>query len=197
MVVPLSEEHLSDSAREQIRKLGDGCLLLAHEGLEDPNFKTTVVLICVHNADGAFGLVLNRPSHMPLSEVFDVDVVQKLEKRKIYIGGPVQQEALQIIQITDSPADNTYQVTPRIHLGGEWHALADILAADPTVTRLFLGYSGWGPGQLEAEIAVGAWEVYSVDVEKLLMGSEEKLMGEVDDIRTYIAALAQKTGAGH
>ncbi|MBD3390549.1 MAG: hypothetical protein GF418_00895 [Chitinivibrionales bacterium] len=189
-VEPISYKGLSDGARDQIKKLGDGCLLLAREGLEDPNFKITVVLICVHNADGAFGLVLNRPSHMPLSEVFDVDVVQKLERRKIYIGGPVQQDALQIVQLTDGPARNAYRVAPGVHLGGEWNALADILAADQSTTRLFLGYSGWGPGQLEAEIAVGAWEVYNVDVNRLLRGPEDKLIGDVDAIRSYIASLA-------
>jgi len=189
MVQPLSEEHLGESVREELKKLGDGCLLLAREGLADPNFKTTVVLICVHNSDGAFGLVLNRPSHMPLSEVFDVDVVQRLERRKMYIGGPVQQESLQILQVTGSPVKNAHTVAPRVFLGGEWNSLEEILSADQASTRLFLGYSGWGPGQLEAEIVVGAWEVYRVDVEKLLSGSEEKLFGDTSAIRSYLQSL--------
>jgi putative transcriptional regulator len=126
---------------------------------------------------------------MPLAEVFDVDQVQKFERRKLYIGGPVQQEALQILQITDSPANNTYTIAPDVHLGGEWEALEDILAADQSTTRLFLGYSGWGPGQLEAEIAVGAWEVYNVNLKKLLNGPEEKLIGSVANIRNYLLSL--------
>jgi len=188
MVLP--EENTSEEKAREIKKLKDGCLLLAGEELQDPNFTATLVLICVHNADGAFGLVLNRPSHMPLAEVFDVDIAQKLEKRTIYIGGPVQQEALQILQITDTPVENTHAVADNIHLGGQWNDLQDILSADQSNTRLFLGYSGWGSGQLEAEISVGAWEVFNTDLQKVLTGPEEKLIGSVESIRSYLLSLS-------
>ena len=127
---------------------------------------------------------------MPLSEVFDVDTVLKAERRSIYIGGPVQQETLHIIQITDSAAEHAYKIAPRVYLGGEWETLESILAEDLSTTRLFLGYSGWSPGQLEAEITEDAWEVYTIDLERFLVEWKEPLYRDVDKMREYLRDLS-------
>lgn len=190
MVSPVPSKHYDDTSLGHISRLKDGCILLSHENLMDPNFRVTVVLICIYNDEGAFGLVCNRPSHMPLSEVFNVDPALKTMRRNIYIGGPVQQETLHIIQIADTAAQHAYKIAPRVYLGGEWDSLETILAEDPARTRLYLGYSGWSPGQLEAEIAEGAWEVYNVDLEKFLLQWEEPLFHNIDKIRRYLKTLS-------
>ena len=190
MVSPIRSKKYDDTTQGHLGRLKDGCILLSNENLLDPNFKVTVVLICIYNKEGAFGLVCNRPSHMPLSEVFDVDTVLKAERRSIYIGGPVQQETLHIIQITDSAAEHAYKIAPRVYLGGEWETLESILAEDLSTTRLFLGYSGWSPGQLEAEITEDAWEVYTIDLERFLVEWKEPLYRDVDKMREYLRDLS-------
>jgi putative transcriptional regulator len=150
-----------------LKRLTNGSVLLAREELQDPNFDATVVLVCIHSKEGAYGLVLNRPSHMPLSEIFDgfngLDLT-----REVYIGGPVSQEEIQIVQITNEPVEEAFQVAPRVYMGGNWESISQMIETDSDATHLFLGYSGWAPGQLESEISAGAWDVYTVNLEKLL-----------------------------
>jgi putative transcriptional regulator len=180
-----------DEAKRYISQLKDGSILLSREMLEDPNFKNTLVLVCMYKSDGIFGLVCNRPSHMPLSEVFNVDSIYKYQKRNIYIGGPCRQETLHIIQITDKAANHAYKVGQKVFLGGEWESLEAILAEDISTTRLFLGYSGWAPGQLEDEIKAGAWEVYNVDLNKFLMQWKEPLYTDTNESREYLLNISQ------
>lgn len=177
---------LHDSTHDYISRLKNGCILLSHEDLEDPNFKITVVLLCVYDKDGVFGLVLNRPSHMPLREVFDIDSIFDNEKRSMYIGGPLQQEVLHILQITDEAASGAMQLALRVFVGGEWDTLETVLSEECSTTRLFLGYSGWSQGQIEEEIIEGAWEVYNVDLEKFLTQWEEPMFQDIDKIRSYL-----------
>jgi putative transcriptional regulator len=176
-------------AAEQLARLGSGCVLLARDALADPNFNATVVLICIHDKEGgAYGLVLNRPSHMPLSEIFD-GFTDRGERREVYIGGPVQQGELQILEITDFAHAESNQVAPHVHLGGNWESLDSLLLLDPGTLCLFLGYSGWAPGQLETEIAMGAWDVFRVDVEKLLLNKTKMLTANVNDISAYLNSI--------
>jgi putative transcriptional regulator len=192
MELPFSLEQFDEAAREELGKLRSGCVLLSKQELEDPNFKSTVVLICAHNDDGAFGLVLNRPSHMPLSEVFDIEGPLKHTKRKLYIGGPVQQNTLHVLQLTDTPTDEAMGVAEGVHLGGAWESLDEVLAADERAVRLFLGYSGWGSSQLEAEILQEAWEVHNLDVRKLMRSPDEALVGPIDTIRQHLLELTPR-----
>ena len=154
--MPAAEETPFDFEEHKAR-LGQGVVLLARD-LEDPNFSSTAVLLCQFGPEGSYGLVLNRPSHMPLTEVFEEvpELVLKRDKfRRIYIGGPVQPGDLQIIQI-DQSAPGAMKLAEDVFLGGAWTDLDSILSQDPANIRLFLGYSGWGGGQLEAEVEAGA-----------------------------------------
>jgi len=115
------------SVEENLRRLSSGAVLLSRDLMLDPNFEATIVLVCAHGPEGAYGLVLNRPSHMPLSEIFDGLSGGLDMKREIYIGGPVAQEELQIIQITDSPAEQAFQLAPQIYAGGKWDDLSEMI----------------------------------------------------------------------
>lgn len=185
------EENISQDAKRYLENVRDGCILLSSDALEDPNFKTTIVLMCVYNKEGAFGLIVNRPSYMPIGEVFDIAEEYRNEKRCFYIGGPVQQESLHVIQLKQEGAKNAHQVAPLVFLGGEWNFIEEILQEYPATTRLFLGYSGWGPGQLETEIAEGAWEVYTVDTFDFLTKWEKPLYHDLYSIREHLQKLEE------
>jgi len=190
MELPLPEETVDTGNREHLRRLSEGAVLLARDALQDPNFMAAVVLICIYGKDsGAYGLVLNRPSHMPLSEIFD-GFSKMNEPCKVYIGGPVQQDELQIIQITDDPVADSHRIAPRIFLGGKWDNIDQALMLDADSIRLFLGYSGWAPSQLEAEIKAGAWDVFDrIDLEKLLSNTDRTIAADVKSIAAYLETI--------
>jgi putative transcriptional regulator len=189
MDTTLPEETPNPPSKKRVVRLNNGSVLLARDMLQDPNFIATVVLLCIYNKEGGvYGLVLNRPSHMPLSEIFD-GFTDISEPREVYIGGPVQQEEIQIIQITDDPMPESHRVGPRVFLGGKWQDIEQMLSLDVDSTRLFLGYSGWAPGQLEAEIKAGAWDVFHPDVEKLLLNPDRIATPDVEMIAEYLATL--------
>ncbi|MBN2035871.1 MAG: YqgE/AlgH family protein [Chitinispirillaceae bacterium] len=183
------EKTLDPGLQKRLERLGNGAVLMAHDALQDPNFTASVVLICIYAREGgAYGLVLNRPSHMPLSEIFD-GVSGMDARREIGIGGPVAQDELQVLQITNEPQPESFQVAPRVYLGGKWQSVEQMLALESRTARLFLGYSGWAPGQLEHEIEAGAWEVYRVDVETLLLNAEKTLSPKTNSIASFLGSI--------
>jgi len=173
------------------RRLKQGCLLAARDSLNDPNFDSAIVLLCQYGPEGAFGLVLNHPSHMPLGELFDHPPKSALsfgKNRRVYLGGPVQPVELQILQIGLASAPGALEVAAGVHFGGEWDELEEVLSWNPKNLRLFLGYSGWGEGQLEHEVELGAWEVYQTDLNRLLLGPEEPWFGGSEDFKRFLAS---------
>jgi putative transcriptional regulator len=167
-------------------KLASGVLLAARDSMEDPNFRNAIVLLCRHGSEGAYGLVLNRPAHMPLREIFEHPPEGESGVRRVYIGGPVQPTELQILQLGEEAAPEAMEIAPGVHMGGNWDTLEQILTPDPHSLRLFLGYSGWGTGQLEDEVEAGAWEVWPADLHRLLTGPEEVWTGDPDTLRRYL-----------
>lgn len=163
-------------------------LLAARDVLEDPHFRDTIVLLCQHGAEGAYGLVLNRPSHMPLREIFEHPPEDGAGTRRVYIGGPVQPTELQILQLGQAAVTDTVEIAPGVHMGGQWESLEEILEPKPEDLRLFLGYAGWGEGQLESEIGEGAWEVVETDVQRLLRTPETAWATGAGQLRRFLAA---------
>ncbi|MEM9799613.1 MAG: YqgE/AlgH family protein [Planctomycetota bacterium] len=148
-------------------RVDPGTLLLSAPSLRDPNFMHTVVLMCQHDEDGAFGLVVNRtgetrvkalfPDH-PLLSSLDVPVRQ---------GGPVGRDTLQILHRVPprtAPDDETalggVELIDGLWIGGDLEEVARFtgVADDPdALVRFVVGYAGWGEGQLESEIRIGSW----------------------------------------
>lgn len=182
------EEKKNSSVEEKVRRLKNSVILLSRDALKDPNFESTIVLLCVHNSEGSYGLVLNRPSHMPLSEIFDgfsgIGMC-----REIFIGGPVRQEELQILHFTDSPMENAFKVSENLYLGGKWDDFSGMIESDPKKVKIFLGYSGWGAGQLQAEVRLGAWDVYEVNLKKLFSQLHELLSMSFSEIVTFLEGI--------
>jgi putative transcriptional regulator len=135
-----------------------GHLLVAAPDLLDPNFRRTVVLIGEHGEEGAMGIVLNRPSEVTvdeavpaLTEIVDGDDL-------VHVGGPVQPQAIVVLGEFDEPTRAGVLVFGSVgFLPGEMDDAADV--GDLARARVFAGYAGWGPGQLESELEESAWIV--------------------------------------
>jgi putative transcriptional regulator len=143
-----------------------GRLLIATPPLDDPNFDRVVVYMLEHHDAGALGVIINRPTREQLEEPLDRWTDLQPEPGAVFAGGPVEPDALiALAHTTETMIDATEELSP---VAGQV-ASAD-LSADPALVsvavdavRVFRGYAGWGPGQLEAEIEAGAWLV--VDTE--------------------------------
>lgn len=132
-----------------------GSLLLAHPSLLDPNFKHSVVLLTTHSEDeGSLGVIVNRPLEQNLGE-YDPELENGvLANVPVYSGGPVADEQLILVAWKWSPQEGSF----KLFFGINAQKAEEILAEDSAYElRAFLGHSGWGEGQLDAEIEEGAW----------------------------------------
>lgn len=134
-----------------------GHLLLDGGKLRGSFFDRTVVLICQHDAEGAFGLVLNKSSGSTLREMIIADMPEGLKDHALYLGGPVQPAALSYLHADNFIPDAN--VLPNLTLGHSLDDLIDLGASFSPTRRLrvFAGYAGWAPGQLEEELKRDAW----------------------------------------
>ncbi len=150
-------------------------LLVAMPQMQDPNFERSVILLCEHNADAAFGLVLNRRTDTPASNVARLMPPvsstssfageKKQSGLELWIGGPVEPERGWIL-MSSEPADvEAVQVCDGIFLSTSSELLRNLLEGPlPPRTRLLTGYAGWDAGQLEAELATSAWLNAEIDL---------------------------------
>ena len=137
-------------------------LLIAMPGMEDPNFSTTVTLICEHNDDGALGIVINRPLTLKLAGLFeqleldnpDADAASD----PVLLGGPVGPERGFVLHGPEQTFENSIEVSSDIQLTLSRDVL-DAMAggSGPEKTLVALGYAGWEPGQLEQEMLANSW----------------------------------------
>ena len=134
-----------------------GKLLIASPALVDPNFARTVVLITEHNDEGAMGVVLNRPSETAVEDVASVLSVLVLDVR-VFIGGPVQPLARVVRAVFNDPEAAAWIVAADVGFVSA-ESEYDDLARAIRRGRVYAGYSGWGAGQLEGELAEDAWIV--------------------------------------
>ena len=143
-------------------------LLVAMPGLADPNFKNAVIYICEHSEEGAMGLVINQPSDVTLSRVFDELDLQYGDdagKQPLMVGGPVQQERGFVLHRAATQRwESTLYVTPDVCITASRDIIADMAQQKgPASGYITLGYAGWGPGQLENELAHNSWLLSEAD----------------------------------
>jgi len=138
-----------------------GSFLAASPELLDPNFARAVVLICQHTSAGAYGLVLNRPSEFCARDVLPAHEFLRSSGLRAFVGGPVGLETLQILHRVPELIGGGEPITDDLWLGGDLDDVGRLARDDPeraaANVRLFLGYSGWGEGQLETELASCSW----------------------------------------
>jgi len=142
-----------------------GRLLVATPALEDPNFERTVVLILDHDEDGALGVVLNRTSDLAVDEALAGWTDLVASPPVVFGGGPVEPTAIVALGRATASVPADEGVSPRLDRVRLVDLGADpvLAAADLDHVRVFAGYAGWGPGQLELEVDAGAW--FTIDAE--------------------------------
>jgi len=155
-----------------------GQLLIAGPTLLDPNFARTVVLVTEHNDEGAMGLVLNRPSTSTVDEALpDLELDVAEPEDLVYVGGPVQPAAAMILAEFDEPGEAATIVLEDVGFVSVEPELGGGSVATRRA-RVFAGYAGWGPGQLESEVERDDWILEPATVEDVLGESAEELWSD-------------------
>ena len=156
-----------------------GQLLLDSGQLGGSFFQRTVVLICQHDAEGAFGLVLNRVSPNKVGEMVVADLPEALKENPLYLGGPVQPTALSFLHSDTFIPDAT--VMPNLSLGHSLDELVDLGEAfsETRKVKMFAGYAGWSPGQLEDEMKREAWLTHPASLELVFESDPAKLWKQI------------------
>jgi putative transcriptional regulator len=150
-------------------------LLVAHDELRDPSFADSVVLVMNHLGPAPVGLVINRPTEVPVSRLFpDLKRLAPLHDR-VYFGGPVELASVWFLFRAARAPEHAVQAFGNIYLSANRELLLQLLGRDKPMDnlRIFIGHSGWGPGQLEAEIAQGAWALERADPDAIFKGRSE------------------------
>jgi putative transcriptional regulator len=165
-----------DEANQSLK----GRLVVANPVLPDPNFDRTVVLLLAHATEGALGVVLNRPSDMEVDSPLPRWERLAADPAVVFVGGPVAPgAAICLARIAAvQPSEGWTPVTEEL---GTIDLEQDPDHLEPLVTqiRVFAGYAGWGPGQLEQEIESGAWFVVDAETGDAMAGDPEDLWKRV------------------
>jgi len=142
-------------------EIADGKILVADRALTDPNFANAVVVIITYDEHGTVGLILNRESDTPVTSILDGVKEAAGRKDLAYEGGPIEAKSVLALLRSAKEIPGTKHIFGDVYAVLTEDPLKQALksATDPDRLRFYLGYAGWGPGQLEAEIDAGAWQV--------------------------------------
>ncbi len=181
---------LWDTPRAMDMRVAPGTLLAAWPDMLDPNFMHSVVLLCNHQREGAFGLVVNRDAGLTTRQLVPGHPVLGKVQFPVHLGGPVDHGTLNLVHSLNEEIPGGIEVAPGLLLGGDLDAFGALVEARPAVAaahvRLFLGYAGWAAGQLEAELAMGSWlpaplaleSVFATELDAVWRGVIRSIGGE-------------------
>lgn len=163
---------------------GDGSLaptlLLAMPQLLDPNFHRTVVLLCEHGPDGALGFVVNRPTDTHAADAVVLDPPASGDSGLcLWTGGPVDPHR-GFLLLGEDPGGDAEEIADGFHLTASLGTLRSLIESTPAELdqqrcRLLLGYAGWGPGQLDQELADSAWLTAPVDADLVFRAPADRM----------------------
>ena len=152
-----------------------GTLLLSEPFMKEKRFKRSVVFLTSHSEEGTVGYILNQRLDVKLGEVIPQCIGSKLP---LYLGGPVQRDSLFFIHSMGGMIKESIEVKKGIYWGGNFDTLVSLIQRneiDPEAIRLFIGYSGWSPGQLNKELEEKSWIVSKAKADLVFSKDEEKL----------------------
>jgi putative transcriptional regulator len=154
--------------------------LLSMPQLMDPNFSRTVVVLCKHNEDGAFGLVVNRPLVTTGRVTVNLDPPVSTDRElQVWVGGPVEPQRSWVLVGREPDQDEEMsgmRIADDLYLSTSPDLLRRLLdPSPPPLARLIVGYSGWGPGQLERELEASAWLMSDIDRDLIFNTPAERL----------------------
>ena len=155
--------------------------LVAKRELSDPNFRETVVLVTHPPRGGPFGVIINRPLGKRLSEVFPDQPSLKGRKEVLYFGGPVGRQGLVFLVRSSSPPEGALMVLRDVFFTSDTELIESLFQRKNPLAgfRVFAGYSGWAPGQLQNEITRGGWHVVPADAESVFEKDPARLWPEL------------------
>ncbi len=154
-----------------------GIFLVATAGMQDPRFRRSVVLLLEHGENGTLGLIVNKVTEISLPQVLPDLKDSGQESNLLFFGGPVGLDGILFLTRNAEPPERAEHVMEDVYYSGDRNLLEEFLEQNKGAgeLRVFLGNSGWSPGQLAAEIAEGAW--------RLVRGDSDTLFGkDLDDI---------------
>jgi putative transcriptional regulator len=144
-------------------------LLVARAELADSNFKDSVVLVMNNIGPAPAGVIINKPTRIAVSRLFpDLERLAQLDD-KLYFGGPVETAFVSFLFRADTPPEHATQVRDGVYFSTNGELLRKLLGRDKPMDglRIFIGHSGWAPGQLEAEIARGDWALAPAETDTI------------------------------
>lgn len=169
------------AGEEPGRELAAGMFLIANRNLPDPNFSETVVLLLEYNSKGALGLVINEPTKISLAKLFDEVPSAKQRSDVAYIGGPVQFGVVHALMRSKTKPQEARQVFGDVYVVNTRAELEKALQAklDPSSFRAYMGYSGWGPGQLDKEMLYKSWIILRADADSVFDPKPEEVWNKL------------------
>lgn len=160
-----------------------GQLLIAPAHLSDPNFQHTVVLMIQHDDEGAFGVILNRPTGRSISDVWQQVRGSPCDcTEQVHLGGPVTGP---LVALHKEPALAEMRVAPGLYCTMSAERIEELVGEDRRLVRFYAGYAGWGGGQLESELATGSWLTTDASAEEVF---------ETDDDELWTTVIKRATG---
>ena len=172
-----------------------GTVLAASPDLPDSNFSHTALVVCEHAAEGAFGLVFNRPAGIAVCQMFPEHPLLRSCQQPVFWGGPVGMDSAQFLHLVPEEIHGGEELAQGVYLGGDFEEFANLLHEDSeramSAVRVFVGYSGWGESQLDAELAGGSWLPALLDPAVLFGGGEESAW------RAVIRSISGMDGLSH
>ena len=148
----------------QNRKVSKGEILLSEPFMDDQNFARAVVLLCDDTDGEHFGFILNTPvSNVEIDEIFE-----SIDDYDLFLGGPVEQNTLHFIHRCPDKIDDSVEIFNGVYHGGNFEQALELLKfglINKNDIKFFLGYAGWGKGQLQEELSVGSWIVSDISIE--------------------------------
>jgi len=184
----LAAASLLPAAVEADSRPASGKLLVATGEVQGELFANTVVLLLHYDETGAFGLVVNRPTAVQPVEVLGDDEAIADYRGTLFWGGPVHMDSLRALQLTDSPHVEAEKIIESVYLVSYEEALEEG-PADTSRLRLFIGYAGWAPGQLDSEMARGSWRVLPASSELVFDADPQTLWKRLAPAQEQRAAL--------
>jgi len=173
-------------------------LLLSMPQMADPNFARTVILLCDYTDRGAFGLVVNRQMSEPAWTMIKTEPPVRVDPQlRLWVGGPVEPQRTWVLMgDAQGPEEEQREICPGVLLSVSHELTLQLLQAPPTAaSRVLIGYAGWGPGQLDKELAASSWLTLEVDP-KLIFGVEPDQMWETAIRRLGTDPSALQTSSG-
>ena len=150
-------------------------LITAQDDLADSDFAGSIVLVMNNLGTASVGVIINRPTQVPVSRLFpDLKRLAPLSD-KVYFGGPVEFETVWFLFRSATPPKDAIQVLDGVYISAKRELLHELLGRDKPMDglRIFIGHAGWAPGQLEAEIAGGAWTLGRAESDSIFNGKSE------------------------